>query len=345
MVQHDYPTLQARYINTFLNQFSPSQEATEEFLRQCGLKQTDINSDDNLLDLKSVQAMLELVHKRTNFDELTLGYYMGSKFNLNAHGPIGIAGLSSETFGDAVDVMVAYFELISPVYRLERIDKHSELIVVFNENVSLSKELRSVGIYALLSSFHLMLKMLLQEKYATFLHRLCIHIPFPEPVEFKKYRADDMPTVKFCAKQFRLVAPIEIALVRLPFANSYAANQAKQECECLIGNLKHRASVKYRVGDRLQRDDVFPSAEQVAEEMGVSSRTLHRMLAGENAGFREMLLQARMQKAQSLLQETQHSITEVAHMVGYADSANFSRAFKKACGCLPKEWRKDACEV
>lgn len=345
MTQPDYPAMQARYINTFLDQFSQNETIKQEFLRLSGVSEAELESDDNLLTLRSVEAMLNLVHKNTNFDDMTLGYLMGSKFNLNAHGPCGIAGLSSETLGDAVDVMVSYFELISPVFRLNRLDKNSELVINFNEAVSLSRELKGVGIYALLSSFHLMLKMLLQEKYDSFLPRLTIQIPLPEPEEFHQYRFEGMPKILFGAKQFRLSAPIEIANVSLPFANSYAASQAISECDRLISKLKHRTSTKYRVTERLRRDDEFPSGEQVAAEMGVSSRTLHRMLSEENSGFRELLLDARMEKAQSLLQDSKRSITEVAHLVGYADSANFSRAFKKHCECLPREWRRHACEA
>lgn len=54
---------------------------------------------------------------------------------------------------------------------------------------------------------------------------------------------------------------------------------------------------------------------------------------------RAMMLALRMQRAQHLLLEGRKSIQEVAASVGYWRQHEFSRAFRKAYGLSPREWR------
>jgi AraC-like DNA-binding protein len=45
----------------------------------------------------------------------------------------------------------------------------------------------------------------------------------------------------------------------------------------------------------------------------------------------------RLQKARELLESGQSSVKEVAYKIGFANLSNFSKAYKKAFGILPKE--------
>ena len=53
------------------------------------------------------------------------------------------------------------------------------------------------------------------------------------------------------------------------------------------------------------------------------------------------LIKIRLAFAARLLQTSEHSIREIADMVGYDDSAYFSRAFKKFYGVSPEAWRRE----
>ena len=49
--------------------------------------------------------------------------------------------------------------------------------------------------------------------------------------------------------------------------------------------------------------------------------------------------QARFQAATRLLEDTESRITDIGMELGYADSAHFSRAFKRWAGVTPREYR------
>lgn len=54
----------------------------------------------------------------------------------------------------------------------------------------------------------------------------------------------------------------------------------------------------------------------------------------------ELLFQYRMSKASQLLQLTSMTVKDVGKAVGYPDQLRFSRAFRKAFGIPPSQWRK-----
>lgn len=54
----------------------------------------------------------------------------------------------------------------------------------------------------------------------------------------------------------------------------------------------------------------------------------------------EWLVQERLARARELLQVGGASLTEVAQACGFADSAHFSRSFRRYHGIAPSEWRR-----
>jgi AraC family transcriptional regulator len=53
------------------------------------------------------------------------------------------------------------------------------------------------------------------------------------------------------------------------------------------------------------------------------------------------ILQARIQRAQQMLETTNLPISEVATSVGFADQSHFTKAFRRFVGATPKRWRQD----
>lgn len=82
-------------------------------------------------------------------------------------------------------------------------------------------------------------------------------------------------------------------------------------------------------------------ASRIAAELGVSRRYLDMLFARTGRSFSAHLRERRLAIAAERLQGQRHqSITEVAHTVGFKDSAHFARAFRKRYGITPSEWRR-----
>jgi len=81
------------------------------------------------------------------------------------------------------------------------------------------------------------------------------------------------------------------------------------------------------------------SADETAAAFGVNRRTLARRLRERGTTFQALLDDARYGEAQRLLQSSALPVTETASRLGYADTATFTRAFRRWSGTSPRRWR------
>ena len=80
----------------------------------------------------------------------------------------------------------------------------------------------------------------------------------------------------------------------------------------------------------------------IAARLGVPVRTMHRHLEQQGFSFRQLLDEARFKAATLGLADHSRSICSVAESLGYAETASFTRAFRRWSGKTPSEWRRTA---
>lgn len=82
------------------------------------------------------------------------------------------------------------------------------------------------------------------------------------------------------------------------------------------------------------------SVKRIAHEVCLSpSRLMHRMRSEHNASLAACITRARIDKARYLLRSTTMRVGAIAQEVGYRDQSYFTRAFKRASGQTPKQYR------
>ncbi|HEX5373631.1 MAG TPA: AraC family transcriptional regulator [Aquabacterium sp.] len=83
-----------------------------------------------------------------------------------------------------------------------------------------------------------------------------------------------------------------------------------------------------------------PSQDQIAQHLGMSARTLQRRLADLDTTYTDVLDSTRHELALSYLNDRQCSLKEVAFLLGFSDTGNFTRAFKRWTGITPSDHRR-----
>lgn len=78
----------------------------------------------------------------------------------------------------------------------------------------------------------------------------------------------------------------------------------------------------------------------IANELGMSERTLRRKLAEQGHSFQAILDQCRMQNAAFSLQHSPLTQTEIALKLGFSEQSAFIRAFNKWFGETPREYQR-----
>jgi AraC-like DNA-binding protein len=81
-----------------------------------------------------------------------------------------------------------------------------------------------------------------------------------------------------------------------------------------------------------------------ADLVGMSDRTLQRRLAQHETTFNELLDQTRFDSAKQLLQDKSISLSDIGYELGYANPANFTRAFRRWAGVSPRQHRQLLCQ-
>jgi AraC-like DNA-binding protein len=114
-----------------------------------------------------------------------------------------------------------------------------------------------------------------------------------------------------------------------------------------LATLTRMQSVSGRVEQLLRRE--LPNGDlrvhRVARTLAMSRQTLYRRLREEGTTFAAVLESVRHARAVELLSHSELSVGEVAALVGFSESAAFSRAFKRWTGQAPAMTRRRTGQV
>lgn len=83
-----------------------------------------------------------------------------------------------------------------------------------------------------------------------------------------------------------------------------------------------------------------PAIEDIARDLHMSARSLQRKLQESGSTFQQLLDNARHEMARYYLSNSVLELTEAAYLLGYEDANSFARAFRKREGVPPKHWRE-----
>ncbi|QKJ18959.1 helix-turn-helix transcriptional regulator [Microbacterium hominis] len=135
------------------------------------------------------------------------------------------------------------------------------------------------------------------------------------------------------AQSAALVSPT-IDLVRLTLAAAAGDEFAGREPLARTLGLRVLEVLRARAGDAQL------TMQSVADELGVSRRSVFRALEQLGVSAEEWLREERLIRAAALMQVgvAHLAVGAVARQCGFADHSSFSRAFRRRFGCSPSEW-------
>lgn len=116
----------------------------------------------------------------------------------------------------------------------------------------------------------------------------------------------------------------------------------QQHLDRELAQIADTKSLNQRTKDVIARalSEGLPKMEDVARNMGMSVRSLHRRLADDGMTFRTLTEDTRQELAKGLLRDERYSIAEVAFLTGFSEQSSFNRAFKRWAGDTPATFRK-----
>jgi len=265
-----------------------------------------------------------------------IGLLLGTETKTERFTPTGLAALSCENFGAAVNRMARYKQLTCPEEIVQH-QRQGEWSIQFRWLLAEEAEPRVL----IECAFAYLLSV---ARHGTGNHQLT-----PQRVEFIEPRAH-LKTLErhfgcevACGAEQNAVV-FRIADKESPFVTRNAELLAvlAPELERELGEEVSDANFVERVRLAVQQKLTGrrPTINGIADALHVSSRTLQRRLQEAGFSFQRVLEEARRQLARHYLNNSALELNEAAYMLGYEDGNSFVRAFRTWEGVPPATWRE-----
>lgn len=319
----------AGFINYLLETGLPEQQIVEAM-------ETDLDSLDSLP--RPAMYYIDRLMKRANthFDIDWIGLVLGRKLGVEAFGPAELS------LARATDLRT-YFENVK-TYRNAGPNSFIPDMLEQGEFARLRAINFSPAGYSKKNVNELLYSRFYTAITAVFEHQPIesIWFEFSEPENTAIYSEYfscpvyfNQPESCLFVKQSVLDQPLKNKVVSEPEYLAELYSNLKQGAR----KIRHLASDVHRA---LEASDMnlVTDADGVAKVLGVSKRTLNRILHDLGTTFRDIKKDVVLAKAKKLLKDSDMTLIEIAEQLGYSDSAAFSRAFKLEAGLSPGEYRK-----
>lgn len=265
-----------------------------------------------------------------------LGWEFGATLNLSSHGFLGYAAMSSETLRDALELAVKFFRTRGTLMELHLFVEDDTAVIQVDELVALN-DLAPFMIESFFSSLHYMGSHLMGEVYLDGELRFA----YPEPAYFAKMRPLLPVPVLFDCAYHQMRFPAHRLDQKLLFADPRLARMAAAQCEQELANIKAPPKLLGQVRRIILGEaGRFPSVEETASELHMSSRTLKRKLQQLGTSYQRILDDLRKGLAVEYLTQTDRTVDEIAIQLGYSDASNFARAFRRWTRKSPSDYRR-----
>lgn len=264
-----------------------------------------------------------------------LGLEIGSNTSISELGSVGHASLASSTIRDVISGSHKYASLFYGHLHWETELTADEVVHTGGEEEPLG-ELKQFLIDRAIATLQCHTEELLGPESKPTI----VNLPFPNPGYRERYEA-----MFQCPVHFNQPI-IEMRYSAQPLDHPIATHDPKVKevldglCETLRRKLevKHDAVTDVALALR-EEPGSFPNIEQVAEKLGLSSRTLRRQLSQCDSSFQNLLNEARREVAEEHLQHSTMAVQQIALLCGFSEAQNFALAFKRWTGQSPTEFR------
>lgn len=149
--------------------------------------------------------------------------------------------------------------------------------------------------------------------------------------------------VAFGAAASRIVFDAHQVDTPLRFHDHALLAMSRQACEQELAGrgVRHETGANSMLQHLFGRRGELKSLADAADDLGMSLRSLHRLLAREGIDYSQLADRHRQERAQRMLRQGAGT-QAVAEAVGFSDSRCFRRAFRRWTGMAPSEYRARA---
>jgi len=326
--------IRASVLHTYLDFCQQQGLDPKPLLKSAGLPEDCDPFSDSYLPLPEVYNLLSELTRASHCEHV--GLLLAKNQGFNALGALGQLMQTANTLGEAWQTGARYMPLFSSNFMWSQESSPPYLKMDFKILFNLQHSLRE-AIEHSVAHLYSVFRQITGQQWLP--QAVCFrHTP---PKQLKPYKEFFRAPLQFDAEfdgMWMLAKDMELPL---PGANPHLHTTLCQYADTQIGDRGEDRTLQLV---RAHIKHSLPSGEyqmpQVASNLGMSARSLHRKLQHQGYRYEELVAEVRMELSCYYLQSGELPITRIAEYVGYKNVSTFSTAFKKHKGLTPRKWRQ-----
>jgi len=298
-------------------------------------------SVESLEDLsREVEASQELTVVR-NLSRLlahvpAIGLEAGQRYRSHGYGIMGYALLSSRSLRSALDFAIRYLDLTFAFNRYRSETLPEGLRVVLDDS-AIPEDCRQFLVERDVTSTVAIMRQLILKPLPV----QRVSFRFARPSYAERLEEFFRGPVFFGETAHAIVVSTQWVDQPLPQGDEPTVRLCEEQCRDLLDGRRARTRISERVRQRLLRPQSTAKMDEVAAELGMAPRTLHRLLDSEGTSFRQLVDEVRRALAEEMLSHRM-TVEEVAERLGYSEASSLFHAFKRWTGVSPRQYRRQA---
>jgi len=334
----DKPAVAAIYIKAMVDILKEKGFPPQQLLQKAEIDESLINSSDTYITLVQYQTALSFVQEILK--EPALGLYLGKRLNMGMHGLLLHAVISRATVEKALELGTTLFKMRCLFVNLDMKIEGEDVSISFDTPFFIEDQYRAVIEVGLFVYYEF-----LNFYFDNQLPPMTIQLRYPKPTYVALYRKYFKVPCAFDCERNEIRLPRKSIQKSLRSADPVLAQKFKEQCEQELLAMTGLTLTEKIIEVLLKNPGFFPNQTELAVLLNISPRTLRRQLNQANTSYQQILNQARKDIACQYLLSGRWSIGEIAHLLGYSNTHNFSSAFKKWTGSPPNQYRKQSTQT
>jgi AraC-like DNA-binding protein len=266
--------------------------------------------------------------------EPALGLFWGLQMRVSTFGYLGFALMTTATLRGAIELAIQFVSLGATADAMHLFVEGDMASLVLDEHPDCGSVRDVIGLGRLVALW----------KMAEGITGRALdgvgEVPFAEPPYMSRF-AERFPPVRFGQPKLRLVLNAELLDYPLVMANPLSHQLALEQCAL---ELKEHSAIGRLVrtvrGLLWTTEGVVRTPADVARAVQMSPRTLRRKLTEGGTSLSTLLDEDRRERALLRLRSTDLSIAEIGERLGFHNTQNFERAFRRWTGTTPAAYRR-----
>ena len=283
--------------------------------------------------IRETRRLWEIARAETG--DPAVGIAVGQRMRPSALHSLGLSWISSSTIIDGLRRLQRYARVTSTLLRVDITEKNGQIRFAICENeegILFTPEAIDMALCGVI----VLCRSMTNVHFAP----LELALSRPDNGRIDRYIEFFKCPIRFSANENAMYFDAETISRQTPAGNQELAYANDRITEQYLESLDPEL-VQSKVREILV--SLLPSGQvsqkAIANNLHRSVSALQKQLKAEGVSFRTILDETRAELAQRLVREQHYSLSEITYLLGFADQANFSRAFKRWFGDTPSVYR------